>query len=88
MNRVTEHIKKINHFASLLYQFIVTQRDANKKRETEVHDKLCEARKLVREARKLRTCTKSTKESIEECKRLLKVHYSLDIDALETAEEL
>jgi len=85
---IREHINKINIFAGILYEYINNERGAIERVNEDLNFAKGRLKKEIAEIRKLQDRLKRNRIVMEQAKTVLKKQYKVDLDALETAEEL
>jgi hypothetical protein len=86
--RVRRHIDEISILAGILYKYVSTLRDGIKSKEIQIDDEMKRLKEIISSIRNKRITLNKDKTCIEECKQVLKKCYRINLDALETAEEL
>jgi hypothetical protein len=85
---VFKHIDKLNSFAGTLYRYICTLRNEMGSRKEKEASLRRDAKEAIDDYRKVKRANKIHKAYIIEVIDLLRDRYSVDVNALETAEEL
>ena len=86
--RVDEMAQKINHFCSALYEYFIRLRSDKVHLAEKIKAKEAELEVLMKELDKYRLSMEECVNNQAETKAILLEHYKLDIDALETEEQL
>ena len=86
--RVDEVAKKINHFCAALYEYFIKLRQNKRNLEERIKTKEEELAVLTKELKKFKDSLEEANNNQAETKAILLERYKLDIDALETEDQL